>query len=336
MARPQSIWTDEESAQCRLLYEQGLGNREIAVALHRTHASVGWAITRMRTLGQLPATRTRSQLASAHGWADYSQDEEFFDEPKAEAERAAILKEFRGVEVRGLVLSDLHGIFRHHEVLDAAEQAIRDHRLNVLFVPGDILDQYCVSRFTKYKHIALETEVMEMAKVLRHFSKLVNRVVIAQGNHDMRAARLIADKLPQLTIPLKNATNFLQQCAEGLNNVTPLESWWFQVGDVIFCHREKYMKQERSTGESNLRYFENRGVQNIGLVVQAHVHRMCYMPLKRGTFYLENPMAAYRADYTYESRSLDAILATGYSVVIIGKDGKFRPNETRPYIVSWE
>lgn len=121
-----------------------------------------------------------------------------------------------------------------------------------------------------------------------------------------------------------------------MTNVTAMDSWWVQIGGAVFCHREKYTKQERTTGESNLRYFENRGVKNIELIVQAHVHRACLIPLKRGTWYLEAPMASYRAEYTYESRSLDAVLTAGYAVVSIDKGGHVDINRTRPYFVSWE
>ena len=326
-------WGDEELARLKALYAEGRSNAAIAQALGRVVNSVENKIADLRDT--LPR-RTAEEVAAIHGWTDRSQDEQFFDEPKVEAERQAVAREFQGRAVDALILSDIHGMFRHDKVLAAADRAIDAHQLNTLVVVGDVLDQHAASRFVKYKHLDLKDEVVEMAQVIRHFAKRVPRVVIVQGNHDMRAARLIAQQTPQLAEVLKEATNFLSQVANGLTNVTPMESWWVKIGDVVFCHREKYTKQERSTGESNLRYFENRGVQDIGLVVQAHVHRTCYLPLRRGVFYLENPMGCYRPDYTYESRSLDAILMAGYSIVHIGKDGKFDPNRTRFFFTSWE
>ena len=331
--KPIRPWTDGDVATLVELYQQGQSNVQIAQAISRSVEAIGG---KLRVLRATLPKRTKAQRHLIYRWRDHSQDEEFFDEPKAKAEREAIAKEFRGRELRILVLSDIHGLFRHHQVLEEADKAITAHRLNLLVIPGDVLDQHAASRFVKYKHLDMQDEVAEMARVLKHFSKRVPRVVITQGNHDMRAARLIAQQVPQLSAVLKDATNFLGQCAEGLTNVTPMESWWVKIGDVVFCHREKYTKQERTSGESNLRYFENRGVEDIGLVVQGHVHRTCLIPLKRNTWYMESPMCAYRADYTYESRSLDAILVTGYAIVHINKDGKADINRTRPYFVSWE
>ena len=278
------------------------------------------------------------QINLASHFTDRSRDEAYFDERRLETERDQVFQEFVGRAAGTLVLSDIHGAYRHHEVLDAADKAIDEHGLDTAVIVGDVLDQQAASRFLKFRHIPLDEEVVEAAGIVRHLALRVKRVIICKGNHDMRAARKLADRAPEVAMSkrIQKALNFLDEVVNGQTNVTALESWWFKMGNVVFCHREKYTKQERTTGESNLRYFENRGVEDIGLIVQAHVHRTCYFPLKMGTWYLENPMGCYRPDYTYESRSLDAILVAGYSVVQIGKDGKFDPNRTRSYFVNWQ
>src|SRR3990167_653394 len=216
MARPITrgeSWTTKDFATLKRLAGEGQSNAKISMVLGRTIPAINNKLSAMRNT--IPV-RTRAQHRAIHGWKDHSQEEQYFDEPKLEAERRAIAQEFVGQEVRALFLADLHGLFRHHDVLTAAEKAITELRLNALIVPGDVLDQYCASRFTKYKSVPIEDEVAEMAKVLRSFAKRVKRVVITQGNHDMRAARLIAEKAPQLTPMLKSATNFLGQVANGL------------------------------------------------------------------------------------------------------------------------
>ena len=335
MAHPRThgyrIWTPAEDDKLVALYHQGLGNIEIAERLQATHATIAGRINNLRH--RLPK-RTYEQHAAIRGWTDRSRDEEFFEEPVLAAERKAIFEEFRNRKLLVLVLSDIHGSFRHHEVLNAAGKLDVD----VLVLAGDVMDQYAISRFRKGLRIDLKRELFDTMELLQWCSARFPRTLITQGNHDQRAYRQLLsylEKIPDLAALLKNETDLLHKAAEGLPNVTSMKGWWVKLGKAIFTHRERYAKHERTLGEDVVRYFENLD-EDFELLVTGHVHRATWLPIKRNKLYIENPACCYRPDYTRESGAMSATIGMGYSLVSIRQDGSVDFNASRPHLVAWE
>jgi predicted phosphodiesterase len=107
--------------------------------------------------------------------------------------------------LKTLVIGDIHFPFHSRRALAVVYKAIRRERPDVIAQMGDLLDQYVFSRYPRnLSYITPEEEVSRGLKEARAFWARVRRLAPRArcyqliGNHDVRLAKRIAEKLPEL------------------------------------------------------------------------------------------------------------------------------------------
>ncbi len=109
----------------------------------------------------------------------------------------------RSYDERALFLSDIHVPFHDEVALDVAIQFSRFFKPNYLFLMGDIVDCYSVSRFDKdpKRRLTLQGEVDATQDTLAVIRKAVGaacKVYYVEGNHEYRLERYLWSKAPEL------------------------------------------------------------------------------------------------------------------------------------------
>jgi predicted phosphodiesterase len=102
------------------------------------------------------------------------------------------------------IISDTHFPFVDQEAYRKMIKAIKKERPNVVVQVGDVLDQYVFSRFSRSLEVTPSDEIskgIKMAETMwAEIKKIVPKAKCYQllGNHDLRLAKKISDKMPEL------------------------------------------------------------------------------------------------------------------------------------------
>lgn len=109
----------------------------------------------------------------------------------------------RTFDERALFLSDIHAPFHDNIAVDVAVQFARFWKPHYLFLMGDILDCYSVSRFSKdpRRKLDLQTEADEAREILTTIRRAVGdacKVYYIEGNHEYRVTKFLWSKAPEL------------------------------------------------------------------------------------------------------------------------------------------
>lgn len=100
-----------------------------------------------------------------------------------------------------LFISDLHIPYHDITALSVAIQYGKEKNINTIFINGDILDFYQISRFT---NIERKRSVREELETANQLLDVLNRefpgvpIYLLKGNHDMRLETYLAVKAPEL------------------------------------------------------------------------------------------------------------------------------------------
>lgn len=100
-----------------------------------------------------------------------------------------------------LLISDLHIPYHDIKALTVALDYGKREKVNCIFINGDLLDFYQISRFT---NIERKRSVADELKVAKEFLAILNRefpkvpIYFLKGNHDMRLEYYLATKAPEL------------------------------------------------------------------------------------------------------------------------------------------
>lgn len=103
-----------------------------------------------------------------------------------------------------LIISDLHFPFHSKECYKKVWAIIKKERPTHVVQIGDLLDQYVFSKYTKDSTITVGSDVQAGLKLAVDFwarvKKILPRAARIQvlGNHDVRLAKRISEKLPEL------------------------------------------------------------------------------------------------------------------------------------------
>lgn len=120
--------------------------------------------------------------------------------PKSHAKKQRTLtlpKEYDRV----LVISDLHVPYHDVEALSVAIDYGRAHDVNCIFINGDLMDFFQVSRFTK---VHRKRSVAQELETARQLLTAINDtfpgvpIYFLLGNHDVRLQNYLAEKAPEL------------------------------------------------------------------------------------------------------------------------------------------
>ena len=149
-----------------------------------------------------------------------------------------------------LSLSDIHFPLAETKYL---LQALEDHSdANVVVLNGDILEGYIFSTFEKNKSIAALDEYRAGFAFVEMLSKHFPKVVLVDGNHDVRAGRALKELGLSKEATQVLRPNLIARIANGerldasgklieklnFNNVfyQENESWYVRIGNTLFIH----------------------------------------------------------------------------------------------------
>jgi predicted phosphodiesterase len=103
-----------------------------------------------------------------------------------------------------IFLSDIH--YRYHDVaaLRLVKAVMRDLVPDIVFLGGDILDHYALSKFARdpRRRLDLQDDLNHAKKELKAFRKLAPnaRFLFLEGNHEYRLQRYLWSKAPEVSI----------------------------------------------------------------------------------------------------------------------------------------
>jgi len=204
---------------------------------------------------------------------------------------------------RIVIAGDFHIPF--HDAEAVAAMLDREAGADLLIIAGDLQDFYSVSRFTKYQHVPIQTELSAVACFLDQASERFGHVLIVEGNHDQpRFERQLRDRLP---LEMVQVIEFLtggilspiEVIAKQRANVEIAKRkvddqtvrWLTQVGDLIVTHAERFSRVPGSTLRTVDEYLsdfqDTYHLQPWRVVAQAHTHQLGWIPWKSDRLLIE-------------------------------------------------
>ena len=210
---------------------------------------------------------------------------------------------FNSIATSILSISDLHIPFQLDYTL------LEKYRnVDILQINGDVSDMQAISRFPKVYRMSPMEEIIETRKYLIELIEYINpkKVVITYGNHDSRFQTYLAKNLdsdllelmPQTSLELIIIDGFrhfnkrekvkieykpLQEVFDNIE-INYADSWYYQIGDCIFCHPTAYSSGILKTAEKAMLWFRNEGFDFKNLIM-AHTHRSGQYTIGSTTIY---------------------------------------------------
>lgn len=177
---------------------------------------------------------------------------------------------------------------------------------DVLLIGGDFGDAHCASTFTKYEHVSFEEEHAAKTLVLQELSQAFPVIRYLQGsNHPDRFEKRLREHLDRdllaaiasmtggtLNPDLALAKRYPNVEVAGWTTPKGLPvSWLTLIGDVAFCHAEKYSRVPGATLRSIEDWLDDfagtLGLPKLRAVVQFHTHAMALMPWRSDMLLIE-------------------------------------------------
>lgn len=159
------------------------------------------------------------------------------------------------------VVPDLHFPFHDKKTLEHVLRLIKFEKPDKVIQLGDLLDQYSFSKYTKSLKVEAQKEIADGVRYATHFWENVNRAapkagcIQLLGNHDVRVAKRIMEKIPELECLLhKGIYEF-----KGID-VAKSDRDFVVLDGVYYCHGWL------SKSSDHIRYFG-------GSVVHGHLHK---------------------------------------------------------------
>jgi predicted phosphodiesterase len=188
--------------------------------------------------------------------------------------------------VRSMAISDLHIPFHDKEATTNAIEFGIKNKVNKLYVLGDAVDCYSLSRFSKFKTVPIKEEYSEARQFFDYASRSFNEVIVLAGNHEQRERKHFSSRLTSDELDWLLDKPMLQRCTEDMKNVTVHSNivhgvdmnWVISVGDVVMGHPEKSSANHFVPAETFRKWLSmwGRSVNlnpNPRLVIIGHTHQ---------------------------------------------------------------
>lgn len=170
-------------------------------------------------------------------------------------------------------------------------------RVDILQLNGDIGDCFAISRFVKEYRLSAMEELIHTRQYLIDLIDYIKpkRIVINQGNHDLRFASYFAKNLDTDILELMPKSSLELIFIDGFRHYNKRErtkvwyaplkeifndididytdNWYSQIDKVIFAHPLTYSSQPMMTCEKARRYFKDEGF-DFNSIVLGHTHRV--------------------------------------------------------------
>lgn len=242
--------------------------------------------------------------------------------------------------------SDIHFPFANEDML--MEAITENSDADICVLNGDILDGYVFSTYEKGKRVAALAEYRCAFRFVKLCADTFDKVVITDGNHDIRPARILkttgipreASQVlrPNLIARLANGEELdgtgLLIKKHDFDNVIyePLESWYVKIGKTIFVHPHgRGSAKPGFTVEKCHHYFSSRySPDEYDSIVCGHTHKV-YKGVIDGKLLIEQGTFADVMAYAH-SPKMDFIKngQNGYCVIYQDEEGNTDFNLSQP------
>ena len=183
------------------------------------------------------------------------------------------------------VISDLHMPFHCLDAIMEAVDWLVLQGVSELWLGGDVVDHYGLSRFSQYESVPIQHEAIECRKIIDMLSLKFALVHIISGNHEARERKYLASRLPADLLQWFLDRSFIERITEDMENVrverrvvenTALH-WITPVGkDAIIAHAETASKITLRAVENVRQWIDGwHGVLDLArprVIFQAHTH----------------------------------------------------------------
>jgi predicted phosphodiesterase len=136
------------------------------------------------------------------------------------------------------IISDTHFPFVDQKAYKKMMQALKKEKPDAVVQVGDLLDQYVFSKYSKSLEITPSQEISKALKMAEsmwsEIRKIVPRAKCYQllGNHDMRLAKKVAEKIPELSTFIKIKDFYKFDGVEVLDS----DREYLELDGVIYTH----------------------------------------------------------------------------------------------------
>lgn len=198
---------------------------------------------------------------------------------------------------KAVIVNDFHYPFEDGKTVKVFNHFIKDLKPDLVFILGDLIDFYEVSRFDKdpSRKTKLQDEIDAGVKQLQYIRKILPKakIYLKEGNHTDRLRRYLW-KHPELSslksLKLENLLNLDELKIKLIPYDKP-----FMYRGLYLAHGEKIRKYSGYTAKAELDDLSNSGIT-------AHTHRLgAYYKTTLGkdlTFYENGCMCVLEQQYT--------------------------------------
>lgn len=186
---------------------------------------------------------------------------------------------------RAVILSDVHIPYHDSSAVGTAFAVIADICPDVIFIAGDLVDFFSISKYEKdpFRKLMLNSELQAARQFLQELRELAPdaRIIYVQGNHEMRLEAYLLDNAP-LVEGLANSVGARILSFESLMELDSLgieyergkratKTAYVKYGDVLIGHFDAIGVQAGDTAKRLLNKYRQP-------VVQGHCHRLALVP----------------------------------------------------------
>lgn len=233
--------------------------------------------------------------------------------------------------VKTLVLSDTQGVFANDTML---EQVISENLdADAVVLPGDVCDWEGASKYTHEMDYPLRLEADWYVRLLDMLEGAFpgKPKFITNSNHRRRVEKAMRS-VPQglLFLAEHNPERFL---AQPFPFVQAIESWWLQLGDTIYAHKEGRTATPGDNARDAIKTFRTwrdagqHGVEAFRMVVTGHSHKVSEH-YENGVKGIE-PGCLARLPMLYMSTAEIATTQDNGYAVVVQRNGRADRNESR-------
>ncbi len=176
-----------------------------------------------------------------------------------------------------LLLYDTHIPYHSIETLKTAISYARDAEINGIFLGGDIVDFYPLSRFNKDPKRSLKEELDLTRKFLSQLRELFPdaEIYFKLGNHEDRLEKYLFSKTPELVgldqLEIENLLNF------GTLRIRKIQSQQVaKMGHLNVIHGHEYL-----SGSTAVNIARNVLLKAFDNIIQGHSHITSYYPASK-------------------------------------------------------
>lgn len=174
---------------------------------------------------------------------------------------------------KGIVINDIHIPFQDKKAVYVTLKFIEDFQPDCIFLNGDIMDCWDISKFTKPLHIQtrMTEEILETEYFLNRLRQICpkSKIIYIFGNHEYRFECYIANNAKELYglkgLSLEEQLDLKGKKIEVVNSHQ--KENFYRYGKLLIGHFDKCNKHAGFTAKNLL---EDKGVS----LIQSHTHRM--------------------------------------------------------------